>query len=83
MRNVLMPLVTVLGLQLGTLLQGAVLTETVFSLPGVGQMITNGVLNREYGIVQAGVMMTGGLFILMNLLVDLLYPVLDPRLRPR
>lgn len=83
MRNVAMPLVTVLGLQLGTLLQGAVLTETVFSLPGVGQMITDAVLNREYGIVQAGVMMTGGLFIVTNLMVDLLYPVLDPRLRPR
>lgn len=83
MRNVLMPLVTVLGLQLGTLLQGAVLTETVFSLPGVGQMITDAVLNREYGVVQAGVMMTGCLVILTNLAVDLVYPVLDPRLRPR
>ncbi|SNB68663.1 peptide/nickel transport system permease protein [Arboricoccus pini] len=83
MRNVLMPLVTVLGLQLGALLQGAVLTETVFSLPGVGQMITNAVLNREYLVVQAGVMMTGCLFIFVNLLVDLAYPWLDPRLKPR
>jgi len=83
MRNVMMPLVTVLGLQLGTLLQGAVLTETVFSLPGVGQMITTAVLNREYGIVQAGVMMTAGLFILTNLAVDIAYPFLDPRLRER
>lgn len=83
MRNVLMPLVTVLGLQLGTLLHGAVLTETVFSLPGVGQMLTDAVLNREYGVVQAGVMMTGCLVIFTNLLVDLLYPVLDPRLRTR
>lgn len=83
MRNVLMPLVTILGLQLGTLLQGAVLTETVFSLPGIGQMITNAVLNREYQVVQAGVMMTGCLFIFINLLVDLAYPLLDPRLKPR
>ncbi len=51
-RNIAMPLVTIVGLQLGALLQGAVLTETVFSLPGIGQMITNAVLNREYGIVQ-------------------------------
>lgn len=83
LRNILMPLVTILGLQLGALLQGAVLTETVFSLPGVGQMITNAVLNREYGIVQAGVMITACLFITTNLLVDLAYPYLDPRLRPR
>ena len=83
MRNVLLPLATILGLQLGALLQGAVLTETVFSLPGVGQMITNAVLNREYQVVQAGVMMTGCLFILVNLAVDLAYPFLDPRLRPR
>ncbi|HKU94429.1 MAG TPA: ABC transporter permease, partial [Vineibacter sp.] len=83
MRNVLMPLATVIGLQLGTLLHGAVLTETVFSLPGVGRMITDAVLNREYLVVQAGVMMTGCLVIIVNLAVDLAYPVLDPRLRPR
>lgn len=83
MRNVLMPLATVIGLQLGALLHGAVLTETVFSLPGVGRMITDAVLNREYVVVQAGVMMTGCLIILTNLLVDLSYPLLDPRLRPR
>ncbi|WP_020185672.1 ABC transporter permease [Methylopila sp. 73B] len=83
LRNVMLPLVTILGLQLGALLQGAVLTETVFSLPGVGQMMTSAVLNREYGVVQAGVMMTACLFVLTNLLVDLAYPFLDPRLRPR
>jgi peptide/nickel transport system permease protein len=83
MRNVLMPLATIVGLQLGTLLHGAVLTETVFSLPGVGRMITDAVLNREYMVVQAGVMITGCLVILANLAVDLSYPVLDPRLRPR
>ncbi|MBI3198801.1 MAG: ABC transporter permease [Rhodospirillales bacterium] len=83
MRNVLMPLATIVGLQLGALLHGAVLTETVFSLPGVGRMITDAVLNREYMVVQAGVMMTGCLVIFTNLAVDLSYPVLDPRLRPR
>lgn len=83
LRNILMPLVTILGLQLGALLQGAVLTETVFSLPGIGQMITNAVLNREYGIVQAGIMITACLFVLTNLVVDIAYPYLDPRLRPR
>lgn len=83
MRNVLMPLITILGLQLGHLLQGAVLTETVFSLPGIGQMITSAVLNREYGVVQAGVMMTACLLVVTNLLIDLAYPLLDPRLRAR
>ena len=83
LRNVAMPLVTILGLQLGTLLQGTVLTETVFSLPGIGQMITSAVLSREYVVVQAGVMLTATLFITINLLVDLSYPILDPRLRPR
>ncbi|MBM1816750.1 ABC transporter permease [Pseudosulfitobacter pseudonitzschiae] len=80
-RNIAMPLVTILGLQLGVLLQGTVLTETVFNLPGVGQMLTSAVLGREYLVVQAGVMMTAVLFIGVNLLVDLSYPFLDPRLR--
>ncbi|MBU2961220.1 ABC transporter permease [Citreicella sp. C3M06] len=82
-RNIALPLVTILGLQLGTLLQGTVLTETVFNLPGIGQMLTSAVLGREYGVVQAGVMMTATLFIVVNLLVDLSYPFLDPRLRDR
>ncbi|MEH6774296.1 MAG: ABC transporter permease [Cereibacter changlensis] len=82
-RNILMPLVTVIGLQLGAILQGAVLTETVFSLPGLGQMLTGAVLGREYVLVQAGVMLTATLFILVNLAVDLSYPFLDPRLRAR
>lgn len=82
-RNIALPLVTILGLQLGTLLQGTVLTETVFNLPGIGQMLTSAVLGREYGVVQAGVMMTATLFIVVNLLVDLSYPFLDPRLKDR
>lgn len=83
MRNIAMPLVTVVGLQLGNILQGAVLTETVFNLPGLGQLLTGAVLGREYGVVQAGVMLTAVLFLIVNLLVDLSYPFLDPRLRPR
>jgi peptide/nickel transport system permease protein len=82
-RNIAMPVVTMIGLQLGGILQGAVLTETVFSLPGIGQMLTDAVLGREYTLVQAGVMLTATLFVGINLLVDLSYPLLDPRLRPR
>jgi len=83
MRNVMMPLVTVIGLQLGGLLRGAVMTEVVFAVPGLGQMITTAVLSREYGVVQAGVMLTAVFFVAVNLLVDQTYRFLDPRLRAR
>jgi peptide/nickel transport system permease protein len=83
MRNVLMPLVTVIGLQLGGLLRGAVMTEVVFAVPGLGMMITTAVLSREYGVVQAGVMLTALFFVLVNLMVDQAYQFLDPRLRTR
>ena len=81
MRNVLMPLVTVIGLQLGGMLRGAVMTEVVFTLPGLGMMITNAVQTREYIVVQAGIMMTAVLFITVNFVVDRTYSILDPRLR--
>ena len=83
MRNVMMPLVTVIGLQLGGLLRGAVMTEVVFAVPGLGQMITTAVLSREYGVVQAGIMLTAVFFVAVNLLVDQTYRFLDPRLRVR
>ncbi len=81
MRNVLMPLVTVIGLQLGGMLRGAVMTEVVFTLPGLGMMITGAVQTREYLVVQAGIMITALLFISVNFVVDRTYSVLDPRLR--
>jgi len=81
MRNVLMPLVTVIGLQLGGMLRGAVMTEVVFTLPGLGMMITSAVQGREYIVVQAGIMITALLFIVVNFVVDQTYVVLDPRLR--
>lgn len=83
MRNVLMPLVTVIGLQLGGLLRGAVMTEVVFAVPGLGMMITTAVLSREYAVVQAGIILTALFFIVVNLLVDQAYQFLDPRLRKR
>jgi peptide/nickel transport system permease protein len=83
MRNVLMPLVTVIGLQLGGMLRGAVMTEVVFTLPGLGMMITSAVQTREYLVVQAGIMITALLFIAVNLIVDRTYALLDPRLRQR
>lgn len=81
MRNVAMPLVTVIGLQLGGMLRGAVMTEVVFTLPGLGMMITGAVQTREYLVVQAGIMITALLFIGVNFAVDRSYTLLDPRLR--
>ncbi|WP_291434269.1 ABC transporter permease [Acidovorax sp.] len=81
MRNVLMPLITIIGLQLGGMLRGAVMTEVVFTLPGLGMMITSAVQTREYLVVQAGIMITALLFIAVNFTVDRTYSLLDPRLR--
>jgi peptide/nickel transport system permease protein len=79
LRNASLPIVTYLGLQFGLLLGGAVVTERVFAWPGVGQMLVDAILNRDYPVVQASVMLTAVLFMAINLVVDLLYAVLDPR----
>jgi peptide/nickel transport system permease protein len=80
-RNALLPVVTIVGLQLGLLLAGAILTETVFSWPGIGTWILQGILGRDYPVVQGGVMFVAGVFVLVNLVVDLSYAFLDPRIR--
>ncbi|MBX6372898.1 MAG: ABC transporter permease [Acetobacteraceae bacterium] len=79
LRNASLPIVTYLGLQFGLLLGGAVVTERVFAWPGVGQMLVDAILNRDYPVVQAAVMLTAVLVMTINLAVDLLYAVLDPR----
>jgi len=79
-RNALIPVVTMTGIQLAALLGGAVLTETVFSWPGVGRLIVQAVYNRDYPLVQAGVFVVASMFILVNLIVDILYTILDPRI---
>jgi peptide/nickel transport system permease protein len=81
LRNALIPVVTVLGLQLGTLIGGAVITEYVFALPGVGRLVVDAVFARDYPTVQGVVLLIAGGFIVSNLLVDLLYGCLDPRIR--
>ncbi len=80
-RNALVPVVTLGALELGTLLSGAVLTEQVFSIPGFGKLVVDAVFNRDYPVVQGVVLVTAGLFILLNLLADALYVVINPRLR--
>lgn len=80
LRNALIPIITVIGLQIGMLLSGAVLTETVFSWPGMGSLMIAGILASDYPLVQGGVLVIATMFVLVNLLVDLLYAYLDPRI---
>jgi peptide/nickel transport system permease protein len=81
LRNSLIPILTVIGIGFGDLLGGAVITETVFTISGVGRMILSGVLKRDYPIVQGGVFVLTATYLLVNLLVDLLYGWADPRIR--
>ena len=81
LRNALIPVLTVLGMQVGGLLGGAVLTETIFSWPGIGKWIIDAIARRDYPVVQAGILVSALIFIVVNLVVDLLYGVVNPRLR--
>lgn len=81
LKNGLIVVVTILGIQVGYLLGGAVVVEEVFSVPGVGRMLLSAISQRDYAVVQAGVLVIATLFVLMNTLVDLLYGYLDPRIR--
>jgi len=81
LRNALIPAVTIIGLSVGGLLGGAVVTETVFTLPGMGRLIVQSVGRRDYPVIQGGVMLIAASYVLINLLVDLLYVYLDPRVR--
>lgn len=81
LRNALVPVVTLGALELGTLLSGAVLTEQVFSIPGFGKLVVDAVFNRDYPVVQGVVLVTACLYILLNLLADVLYVLINPRLR--
>jgi peptide/nickel transport system permease protein len=83
LKNAFIPVLTIAGLQLGTVLAGAVITETVFSWPGIGRLAIQAISVRDYPVVQAVVIVTAMGFVLVNLAVDLLYRVLDPRIRYR
>lgn len=80
-RNALIPVITIVGLRFGTLLSGAVLTETVFNWPGVGRLMVDSILARDYPVVQGAVLMVAGSFVVINLVVDLLYSVVNPRVQ--
>jgi peptide/nickel transport system permease protein len=81
LRNALIPVVTVAGIACGVLLGGAVVIESVFSLPGVGRLIVGAIQRRDYPVIQGGLLLTATIFVVVNLLVDLLYAALDPRIR--
>lgn len=81
LRNAFLPVLTVIGLQFGNLLGGAVLTESVFAWPGMGQLLVNSIFARDYPMIQGIILIYAAMVVLLNLLVDLLYSVIDPRIR--
>ena len=81
LKNALIPVVTIIGMELGGLFTGSVLTETIFAWPGVGQYIVNGINNSDYAVVQGGCMLVAVISVFMNLIIDILYGYLDPRIR--
>jgi peptide/nickel transport system permease protein len=81
LRNALVPIVTVVGVTAGVLLSGAVVIETVFSLPGVGRLIVGSIQRRDFPVIQGGLLVTASIFVFVNIVVDMLYGWLDPRVR--
>ncbi|MGQ9516674.1 MAG: ABC transporter permease, partial [Anaerolineae bacterium] len=81
LKNAFLPIITVIGLQLGSLMVGAILTETIYSLPGIGRLIIDRILSRDYPVVQGAVLFFASTFVIINLLVDISYAYLDPRIR--
>ncbi|MCA9859165.1 MAG: ABC transporter permease [Thermomicrobiales bacterium] len=81
LRNALIPAITVIGYSLGALLGGAVVTETVFNIPGMGRLVVQSISRRDYPLIQGAIMLIAGIYVLVNLLVDVLYVYIDPRIR--
>jgi peptide/nickel transport system permease protein len=79
--NAIIPVLTIIGLQIGVLLSGAVITESVFAWPGIGKLIVDAIFFRDFPVVQTVLILSAATFVLVNLIVDLLYSVLDPRIR--
>ena len=81
LRNAMLPITTIIGLQVGLLLSGAVLTETVFAWPGIGSWLRDAIFNRDYPVIQGGILFVALVFVLVNLLVDISYGIINPRIR--
>jgi len=81
MRNALLPVITIIGIQLGSLMGGAILTETVFAWPGIGKWVFDAISGRDYPIVQSVTLLVALIFVLVNLVVDISYAFLNPKIR--
>ena len=81
LKNAIIPVLTIIGLQMGMLLGGAILTETIFAWPGVGRYIYDAIGFRDYPVIQSGILIVALFFVMINLLVDLLYSLIDPRIK--
>ena len=81
LRNALLPVTTIIGLQTGLLLSGAVLTETIFAYPGMGSWLRDAIFNRDYPVLQGGILFLAVVFVLVNLVVDVSYAIINPRIR--
>ena len=81
LRNAMIPVVTVIGLQVGTLMAGAILTESIFSWPGIGKWMVDSIFRRDYPVVQGGLMLTAVIVMVVNLVVDLTYGFINPKIR--
>ncbi|EMS36016.1 dipeptide transporter permease DppB [Candidatus Liberibacter americanus PW_SP] len=81
LRNALLPIITVISLQVGMLLSGAILTETIFAWPGLGRWIVEGLKSRDYTVLQGGVLLISIFIIFVNMMIDILYGIIDPRIR--
>lgn len=81
LRNAFIPILTVIGLTFAVLIGGAVVTETVFNIPGIGKLIVTSVLRRDYAVIQGAILMTATSYVLINLIIDLMYALIDPRVR--
>ncbi|HET7411166.1 MAG TPA: ABC transporter permease, partial [Pararhizobium sp.] len=81
LKNALIPIVTVVGLTFALLISGAIVTERVFNLPGVGSLVVGAVLRRDYPVIQGVLVIIAGIYVLINFLIDMLYLVIDPRVK--
>lgn len=81
LKNALIPILTVIGLTAAVLISGVVVTETVFGLPGVGNLVVSAVLRRDYPVIQGALLVIAGLYVLINFIIDMLYLFVDPRVR--
>ncbi len=81
LKNVMVPVVTVIGISFGLLLSGSIVIETVYAMPGIGRLLANAIFGRDYPVIQGGLLLTGTVLVLLNLVVDILYAVIDPRVR--